>query len=180
MGSPLYPQRRRTRAGQAIAEFVVGLVGILIITAAMLQIGTLVREDTRTLEKARNEAGQAALSDTYLAPVSPGPRYIQDWNVGPDGSAYSRDDSPILGNSALLAEGIIPHAKPDSLAGLLPTNQLSPLADSAQILRGMSFVRGYDSSGAIPLYPITRTLIFGRDSITLESEVYLIWTRGLE
>jgi hypothetical protein len=139
-----------------------------------------VREDTRNLQNARDEAGQAALSDTYLAPVSPGPRYIQDWSIGADGSTYSRDDQPVIGNSALLSDGIVVHARPDRLAGLLPDNQLSPLSDSSQVLRGLSFVRGYANSGPIPLYPITRNLIFGRDSITLETEVYLIWTRGLE
>ncbi len=180
MRTPLFQQRRRSRAGQAIAEFVVGLVGILIITAALLQIGTLVREDTRTLLEARDEAGQRALSDDYIAPVSPGPRAIQDWSVGPDGSTYSRDDVAVIGSSALLSGGIVAHANPDRLALLLPDNQLSPLADASQVLQGLAFVRGHDNSGAIPLYPITRKLIFGRSSITLDSEVYLIWTRGLE
>ncbi len=180
MVNPLLQRKRSAKSGQAIAEFVIGLVGILILTAAMLQLGTLVREDTRTLENARNDAGQAALSDRYLAPVSPGPRYIQDWSVGPDGNAYTRDDQAVIGNSALLSDGVVVHANPARLAELLPNNQLSPLSDSSQILSGLSFVRGHATSGAVPLYPITRNLIFGRDSITLDTEVYLIWTRGLE
>jgi hypothetical protein len=170
----------KAKAGQAIAEFVVGLVAILILTAALLQIGTLIREDSRTIQEARAEAGIAALSDTYFAPVSPGPRYIQNWSTGPDRAAYTRDDQAILGNADLLAGGIIPYARPDSLASFLPDNSLSPLADSSQVLSGLSFVRGYSSSGPVPLFPITRKLIFGRDTLTVESSAFLIYTKGLE
>lgn len=169
-----------SRSGQAIVEFVVGLVGILIITAALLQLGTLVREDSRNLLKARAEAGLGALSDVYIAPVSPGPRYIRDWTAGTDGHAYTRDDRAVPGNAALLSGGVIVHARPDALELARPGNAVSRLADPAQALSGFSFVRGYSSSGPIPLYPITRNLIFGRDSLTLDSEVYLIWTQGLE
>ncbi len=169
-----------SKSGQAIVEFVVGLVAILILTAALLQIGTLVREDGRTLQKARAEAGAAALGSAYFAPVSPGPQYIRDWTVGPDGAAYTRDDRAVIGNAALLSDGIVLHAKPDDLRRLVPDNPVSTLSDSAQVLPGLGFVRGYSSSGPVALYPITRNLIFGRDTLTLESQVFLIWTRGLE
>ena len=169
--------RSASRAGQAIAEFVVGLVGILILTAALLQLGALVRADSRNLITARAEAGMAALGNGYIAPVSPGPRYIRDWSTGPDGHAYTRDDQALLGNAALLSDGVVSHTRPDELERLRPGNTMSALADSSLVLPGFSFVRGYSSSGAIPLYPLVRNLIYGRDSITLESEVYLIWTR---
>ncbi len=172
--------KNRCRAGQAIAEFVVGLVGILILAAALLQVGALVRADSRNLITARAEAGMAALGDHYLAPVSPGPRLIRDWATGPDGHAYTRDDQALLGNAALLSGGVVPPARPDDLERLLPDNPVSALSDASRVLPGFSFVRGYSSSGAIPLYPLARSLIYGRDSITLESEAYLIWTRGLD
>jgi hypothetical protein len=167
------------RAGQAIAEFVVGLVGLLILVAALLQIGTLVREDNRTLQKARAQAGMAALSDAYIAPVLPGPRYLRDWTTGPDNAAYTRDDEPVQGDAVLFSQGLLDHARPAALAGCLPNNPLSPMADPANLMAGLRFVRGSADSGPISLLPITRKLIFGRDTITLESEAYLIWTKGL-
>ena len=170
----------KSKSGQAIVEFVVGLGAILILAAAILQIGTLMRADTRTLQEARAEAGAAALGNAYFAPVSPGPQYILDWVPGPDRAAYTRDDRAVLGNTALLSDGIVVHARPDSLLTRVPDNPISPLADSASVLSGFSFVRGYYSSGPLLLLPVTRTLIFGRDSITLESQVFMIWTRGLE
>jgi hypothetical protein len=53
------------------------------------------------------------------------------------------------------------------------------MADPANLMAGLRFVRGSADSGPISLLPITRKLIFGRDTITLESEAYLIWTKGL-
>lgn len=172
--------RHATRSGQAIVEFVVGIVGILILVAAMLQLGTLVREDSRTLLKARAEAGAAALGDDYIAPVSPGPRYLAGWSTGPDNAAYTRDDQSVAGNAALFSQGLLAHANPATLAQYLPDNPLTPMADPGALMSGLSFVRGSSDSGPIPLYPITRKLIFGRSTITMESEVYLIWTRGLK
>lgn len=180
---PVLPRRRPAtdpRSGQALAELVVGLVCILILVAALIQLGTLVRADSRNLILARNEAGQNALSHAYLAPVSPAPRYIQNWTPGPDGHAYTRDDQAILGSATLISESIVARAQPAALAALQPDNPVSPLADPAAVLSGFSFVRGHSASGPIPLLPLTRRLIFGRDSISLESEVYLIWTRGIE
>lgn len=168
------------KSGQAIAEFVVGILAILIVLSAILQLNTLTREDTRTMLEARAAAGAAALSDDYFAPVSPGPSYLQDWQTGPDGNAYTRDDQPVRGNASLLSGGVITHMHPDELDARVPGNPLSPLADSSQVLSGLGFVRGHASSAPIPLLPVTRNLVFGRDSITLESQVFLVWTRGLE
>jgi hypothetical protein len=171
---------KTSKSGQAIVEFVVGLVAILIITAALLQIGTLVRADTRTLQEARADAGRDALGNEYFEPISPGPRYIRDWGVGGDGNAYTRDDLPVLGNSALLSDGVVGNARPEALGALAPGNPVTAIGRSDQVLSGLGFVRGHSSSGPIPLLPVTRNLIFGRDSITLESQVFLIYTRGLE
>jgi hypothetical protein len=170
----------KAKSGQAIVEFVVGLVGILIITAALLQIGTLVREDTRTLLEARAEAGEDALDNAYFAPVSPGPQYLNGWTVGGDGNAYTRDDRAVIGNSAFFSDGLAVHARPADLQALVPDNPVSAVSDSAAVLSGLGFVRGYSSSGPIELYPVTRNLIFGRDTLTVESQVFMIYTRGLE
>jgi hypothetical protein len=171
---------RSSHGGQALVEFAVGLVALLILIAALVQIGAIARRDLRNILDARARAGAAALSDVYLAPVLPGPRFIRDWSDGPDGSPYTRDDRPIFANPNLLAEGIVGRVDPDRLSRLVPQNRFSALADPAAVLPGMGFVRGSSSRTVIPVLPIARRLFFGRETLELDSDVFLIWTKGVE
>ncbi len=175
--NPFRPPRTR---GQALVEFTVGLVCLLILIAALVQFGAIARRDLRNILDARARAGASALSDVYFVPLSPGPRFIQDWSDGADRSPYTADDVPRFANPALISEGIIARADPDRLTLLAPQNLFSPLTDPAAVVPGMGFVRGSSSRSVLPLLPIARRLFFGRDTLELQSDVYLIWTKGLE
>jgi len=170
----------RGQKGQAIVEFAIGLVCLLILIAALVQLGAIARRDLRNILDARARAGSAALSDVYLAPISPGPRFIRDWTDGPDRSPYTADDVPLFSNPALVSDEIIARGRPDSLASFSPQNPFSPLSDPAAVIPGMAFVRGSSTRTVLPLLPIARRLFFGRDSLELDADVYLIWTKGLE
>lgn len=172
-------RRARGCAGQAIVEFVVGLVAILAVTAALLQVIRLAREHADAMNRAREDAARNAMSDVYMAPVLPGPRYIRDWTAGPDGSDYSRDDVPVTASPDGVSSLIIARARPEELAEFIPDNELSAMADPAGVLPGIHLVRGGHQSEPVPLLPVVRRLLYNADSITMEGEAYLVWTKGI-
>lgn len=173
------PRRAAARAGQAIIEFVVGLVAVLAVAAGLLQIARLARAHTETLALAREEAARDAMSAGYVEPVSPAPRFIRDWSLGPDGAAYSRDDRIVPGSPGDISSLLIERARPDDLEDLLPDNPVSPMSDPAAVMPGFYLVRGGARSDPIPLLPVVRRLLYNAPSITMEGEVYLIWTTGI-
>ena len=63
-------QQFKARDGQAIVEFIVGLVAVLVLFAGLLQVASLAKTHTDTMVEARRLAdawlqGQAAASEIY-------------------------------------------------------------------------------------------------------------------
>ena len=71
--------KRRHLAGQAMVEFVVTLVAVLVLITAILQIGQLGLLHSKTLHDARDRAGALSLLPN---PTLAGPDYISDWTPG--------------------------------------------------------------------------------------------------
>ena len=169
---------QRDRQGQAIAEFAVTIVAMLVVVAGLLQIGLLSRAHTQVMQDARTEAGLQAFTAAYTLPL-PGPRYILDWTPGPDGRTYSRDDEPNTTAPDAISAGVVQYAHPADLARQVPDNQLSPMQASLNVLPAFALVHGHKESDSIPLYPVVRRLLYNRDSITVEGDAWLVWTGGI-
>ena len=167
------PDRRRS--GQAIVEFVVALVCILVLLAGIIQICVIGLRHSRLMSEARREAGQKAMSDSSSFA---GPRYIFACTAGKDGIAYSADDDKTDGDPADLTVGVASHANPVDLDGVRPGNPVSALAESEfpQYMFGLVEGEKHDS---VDLIPIVRELIYGRDSVDLKASVWMTWTKGL-
>ncbi|MCX6996533.1 MAG: hypothetical protein NTV49_05495 [Kiritimatiellaeota bacterium] len=135
----------------------------------------MAREHTRTLGKARAEAGQDALAGSYVM-RSGAPKFIHDWQAGRDKATYSQDDVAQLDNPGATAQGIAQHARPGDLAGYVPNNAVSAAADAGGVLADFYFVHGRDESGDIPLYPIIRSVVYGADAIQMQANAWLTWT----
>ena len=167
---------QRQRSGQAIVEFVVGLIAIVVLFMGMLQLQRLAREHTRTLSQARAQAGQDALAGAYIARGA-APKFIRDWQAGRDQARYSQDDVAQLDNPGAMSVGIVQHARPDDLAVYAPNNAVSAAAAAGGVLADFFFVHGRDHSPEIPLYPIIRSIVYGTDAIQMQANAWLTWTR---
>ena len=173
----------RCCAGQAIVEFVVGLVAVLVLVSAILQIGVLGREHTGAMADARALAGQYAMSPVYTEPT-PGPYYIQDWREAADNVAYSRDDQPTAITADGVSSGLVAHARPADLAAWVPGNAVSAMQEPSAVLPGFWLVHGVsptrtvriDSTNSIPAF---RHLLYASDSIQLHGDVWMTWTKGI-
>lgn len=166
---------RRDRSGQAMTEFVVALVCILVLVAGIIQISVIGLRHTRLMGEARREAGQRAMLETSSFS---GPRFVAACGAGPDDVAFSRDDTKTDGDVSLLTEGIAAHAHPDELNGVRPDNAVSVLASSPfpHYLFGLIESKQEDS---VDLIPVVRALIFRSDTMELKASVWMTWTKGL-
>ncbi|MBN1669997.1 MAG: hypothetical protein JXR37_03125 [Kiritimatiellae bacterium] len=159
-------------------EFVVAIVAIVVLFAGLLQICRLCALHTETMTESRAEAGAYAMSDTYVL-EGRGPDYIQDWKRGADRKRYSRDDRSSPADPSRVAKEIVAHAHPGDLAARLGMNEISALRASKYPVNEYMLVRGYGSRSAIDLVPVIRRLVYADDSVDVECETWLAWTRGI-
>jgi hypothetical protein len=156
-------------------EFVVTLVAVLVLLAALLQIGQLGILHSKTLHDARERAG----GDSLLPdPSYAGPDYIADWTPGPDGVAYSRDDRSRSGLAGGFEAGVVQPAHPQILAELRPANPISPLAGNPfpQLNFGLIQARVTATNATLP---VVRRLIYAADPIEVEGQAWATWTKGI-
>lgn len=172
--NPAHP----SSTGQALVELITGLVGLLVLTAVLLQLGRIGLAHSEAMANARGQAGAYAMNDTYILAL-PEPLLIYDWDEGPDGRRHSQDDQAIQTSADALVDDILIHAHQSELAIAQPGNAVSSIINSETWLDELHLVHGQDSSGSIPLLPVVRSLIYDTDSIQVDTDVWLTWTRGL-
>ncbi len=167
----------RARSGSALLEFVIALVPILLLVAGLLQLGTLSDRWVRTYNEARGEAAALAMSDTFSSSAV---SLVSTVEAGRDGAGYSADDQRNAGSAALPRAGILQHARPEALMSLAPGNPISAAALSDPLAEQLRLVRGSARSDPVPLLPVVRHLLYQADSIRIENDATLTWTKGLD
>lgn len=161
-----------------MVELVVGMVALLVIFSALLLVARLGDRHTHAMIEARAEAGQYAMSDIYML-ESPGPQFIYDWDEGPDGRRHSADDRPQSADPTLAATVLVNPSKPREIELLVPGNQVSALS-SGSLLSGMHLVHGLERTEELPLSALEQHLIYGAESVRVEANVWLSWTKDLQ
>lgn len=163
-------------AGQAMVEFMVGLMVVIVLLAGLIQVGQLAQAHTRTMMAARAFAGLLAMSP---APPAPGnAMLISDWNPGSDLHRYTPDDTTLATSNAVTLPGeLVEHAHlewaPDT-----PTNALATLSDALNPAAGLFLVKG-EASEYVPILPLIRRLVYARTTLEVESTAWLVWTKAI-
>lgn len=170
---------RRGKRGQALAELVVALVAILVLTAGLLEIGRLSRARLDAVNEARAEAASRAMSSELILSV-PGARFLRDWEAGRDGVRHSRDDAYRLGDPGAVRFSVAAKARPEELEAVAGANPISALMTIEPFMSAHALVRGRSETRTIPLMPVTRGLLYNAESVDIESEAWLVWTQNLE
>ena len=160
-----------------MVEMIVGLVALLVVFAGIVQLAIIGFAQNQTLLEARAKAGQYALSDVYSL-ESPGPRFIQDWSEGGDDSRHSADDTATSADPTMAARMLTGPSHPDRLDLLVPDNAVSELADSS-LLAGFDLVSARERSEPIELLPAVRHLLYDSETIRLQADACLAWTKGI-
>jgi len=160
-------------------EFIVGLVAVLVIFAGLLQVVSLTQARTEALMSARREAGQRSMAGSGARLT---PDYIRYVTEGPDRRRYSADDENTPANPAMLHSAIIDRSVSDpsewSVIDAVPENAFSDLHLNSNPISDFGFLDGRDSR-RVELIPTIKSLVYDADSITVECEVWMPWTRGM-
>lgn len=84
----------RPRSGQALVEFTVGLLALLLAVVAILVVGALGRAETDAMAAAQARAAEKALGSGIAEAFAP----VSDVRRGPDGLWLTADDEPVAGS----------------------------------------------------------------------------------
>lgn len=161
--------------GQAMVEFVVALVAIMVLFAAMVQFSRLGAAHTRAMVDSRRNAGlQSLASNSGFS----GPDYIRDRTLGADGVKYSRDDGFTSAMPGAFSGQLISYSDPWDLNARRPGNDIANLyGDTFPQLR---FGLVYDEqTEEIQLLPVIRNLVYNADAIEVEGDAWMTWTQGI-
>ena len=168
------------RRGQAIVEFVIGLVVVLVLLSGLLQIASLAMTHTHTMVAARLQAAQLAMMD---ADVVSSPAHILGWEAGPDLKTYTRDDYTTTqidpsGFNNVIVENAAENPAGWNLINLAPTNRISELRGNGTPVAQFGLVKGSDQQ-SVPLLPAFQHLIYASPSINVKCDVWMTHTKGL-
>ena len=172
--SPAHARRGGPRSGQALVEFVVALVIVLVLFAGLLQIGSMGLAHTDAMIEARHDAGAESLS--ALAPFSAA-QYVSAVTPGPDQVPYSRDDVHTPGFAGNIGS-LVTYAHPQDLARQEQGNAFTLVANSAVPESLFGLVQG-EARRSITLFPIVRELLYRSDDVDVQATAWMTWTEGL-
>jgi hypothetical protein len=170
------------QSGQAMIEVLVGIVALIVLIAGLLQVASLSSGQTGTMVTARKKAGDNAMNGGEVASV---PDYIKDWQVSSDKKHYTADDTFSPADANQFEGTIIEHAAIDSSGWTIYIDSIPPdhnmfttIHKSGTPQYDLGLVEGHDSTN-VYLLPVIQDLVYGADSITIDSKVWMTWTTGI-
>lgn len=166
-----------------MVELIVGLVALLAIFAGILQLASLTRTHTDTMVAARQQAGALAMLDLGSGSgLLTAPEYIHDWDPAGDERQITADDLPIPDDPGPFAVTVVEQASPNdagwTVMARVPNNPVLGLRGNMAPASFFGLVRGHETR-SVPIIPAVRDLIYRSDSIEVESEVWMTWTKGM-
>ncbi|MFP6906445.1 MAG: hypothetical protein VCG02_14585 [Verrucomicrobiota bacterium] len=165
------------RAGQAMMEFLVGIVLVLVVIGGLIQLGML--SDLRTTSYMGSTREAAIWSMTNGGDDSLVYPYLERIDEGADSHTYSADDLEVSKNATDVYNGIVRYGRPADVAQFTRENPWTGLTGANDIMDEFGMVRGSRSSSSLRLLPIVRNLIYQDDRIDIRTEVYGVRRGGI-
>ncbi len=176
---------RRGCDGQAMIELMVAVLLLLLVITGILHINKMVWSSLFLHSVIRGTAGEKAMSAAALADT---PEYIKDWQEGQDNIAYTADDKKQKSGVGLAAS--ISTLTSCSTAGHNDSDwsYVSPntrLAVSMSVLRENGGMGGLltgvhtDETLDVPVEPVIRDTVYGKESVKIKEEVWMPLMGGL-
>jgi hypothetical protein len=165
---------RRPRTGQAMIEFVVAILLVVIIMAGLLQFVEIAGIKGLLLGAIRREAGELALGQRTV--LGAAPDYILDWKPGADAIRHTADDtfdSGIAGNTLQAAVIDQSVAAPADWSYLYDAHNtaIPNLHISGQPAGALGFIQA-DLDEEVTLLPAMRDWLIGKESITVGTALW--------
>lgn len=165
--------RPRSR-GQAMIEFVIAILLVVILVTGILQFVELAGLKGQLLAEIRSDAGGHAMGQASVPTTAPA--YIRDWREGRDALRHTADDLDERGSAAdTLHVNVLDRAtvRPDDwqyLADARSTETLR-LRDSAMPASALGLFQT-ERREEVAVLPAMRDWLLGRDSVTVGAEIW--------
>ncbi len=157
-------------------EFVVGLVGLLILLTMVFQGVVLTKQHTDAMTEARAQAGANAIS--ALSGIN-SPDYISEVDSGADRKKYTEDDIKITASSLSLQRDIVERTVANSsdwdIIGASPRSSFNYIKNVVSPVDAYGLVSGA-SRKSVTLSEAFKSLIWNKDSIDIDVEVWMTHT----
>lgn len=176
-------QLSHKKTGQASIELAAALILMLIIITGILHVSRMARTSLFLQSVLRGKAGERAMNH-FAAPDAT--EYISDWDAGADGIQYTADDKPVKNsvNLSLTFTALCQHS-------VNSQNDWQYVAERSRL--PVSMVQLYNSplfSTAVemthekerlyvPVDRVIRDLVYGKDDVAIEEEVWIPLMGGL-
>ena len=171
---------KKSKSGQALAEFVIGLIAVLTL-AACLRVGSnMITAHSDAMAMARSEAATAAsLGIDALSDA----RYIHEVTDGKDKRQYTKDDESTTANGAEFNSIIVDRTvSADSDWDILnqsPNNRISKLHGNMNPSTAFGLVQGsYKKTVPIDQIPAVR-FFYNAQTMEVECNVWMTQINGL-
>lgn len=160
-------------------ELIIGLVAIMVLTVAMLQLATLTRVQSQIMTDARREAGDQSMRPLFAFAT---PDFIAEWRTGTDAKPYTRDDRFTRGDEAGFNQMIVERAAPGAAGWQqlyrAPAHELPDLRNAVHPAQHFGLVRGR-ANDSVPLLSAVQSLLYRAEQIDLEATVWMTWAEGI-
>ena len=166
-----------SRSGQAMAEFLVGLVGIMLLVVGLQQISIISRKSFEAHVNVRTQLAEQ-LADP-MADYSGDYVFVATVDKGLDQKNYTGDDRIVEGDDGLFTEGngFLDLVNYYDISGYLLGHDLEDpyhrLDDSSFLILSESFSMYYaQDNQQVEIVPFLRKVV-GRDTIELKREAWM-------
>lgn len=173
-----------SRSGQAMAEFLVGLVGILVLVVGLQQISIVSKKSFAAHTAARTQVAEQ-LADPTWDDYTGDFVFVDAVDPGIDQKVYTGDDNVVEGDDSFYTEGKgFLHAVDYALMNgyLVDHDRDDPyyrLNDSSFSILSESFAMHYGADvQPVELLPVLRKVV-GKDSINLKRDMFMPSWKGL-
>lgn len=161
--------------GQALVEFVIAILMVVIVVAGTLQFIEMAGMRGELMAEIRGEAGQRALSPLNL--VGNTPEYLRTWEEGPDALRHTADDRALpASESQTLQVRILDRTDDPAGDGRIldgVVNADLPLTRAAARPMSTLGMLHVERREAITLSPAMRDWVYGRERVTVGAEVWM-------
>lgn len=170
-----------SRSGQAMVEFVVAAVLIMLVVGGILAVASLQRADSKSMLAATTEAIEDSMGNSIPENFSP----IKDWDDGADGYEQTKDDRSQGGSFSRVRNDITGHAVPNDDWSAFERGDGNSVTygdikqlDSSGGSSAIGMIEGKASETAV-IPPVIQRSLGMPEEVELENQVWMPKTEGL-
>lgn len=174
---PSLDTKSSRKTGQAMIEFCIGLIGIVTVVAAVVQLGIIgmARTDIRTEATAQVSVRSLNTPPDDFSYIR---SYIGSVENGPDQRAYSFDDTQTISGQDEAFVRLHEDNNSSFLRSIDRDNPLARISSSDDMQSTTGFVQAQERESDIDLLPIIRRMFFSESTLDVETSVWSIYLGG--